>query len=524
MATIEDLGRRVKAKYPGAYDDLSDAELGRRVKSKYPGAYDDFIDAPKKSDIERVSDFVGTTGLGRGIGQTVFNMTGGADKVTDSMNTLLSLNQRLIQKARSLPEGEPRRERIMSIVRENINFAKGVDFNDLFTGGVTGKEIVGSALQTATAMTLGGRLAGKTAAGVAINPFTYAKELAKPSLKRSVLENVIQASGFRAGHGIEMGEKASKTAGGTAGAAGIAAAITSLFGLGGKIAGKALQKIPRGLVERSIKLPLREQEKIIAGKTTPVTDTIVKEGIAGGWEKFRQRAISEINKTETAIESAIKSEKLGSKPFIDLSDYADILSDIEETRKLSLSTGEMTKMKDILSAAKLRPLNAEQALSLRRFIDKIQPKGAFNLDPTTSDKVLAHKFIIDKIREALRKIPEIQDQLDRQSVFIRIRDAATTNLAKGSNLGSAIDLLLAGGAVTGGAFAGPLGAAVPLGVLGTRIATRSPAVATRLAKLLSRTGSALSQADRLSIMNAFRRIGLQSAVRGFTTGTNSEKR
>jgi len=42
--TIVDLGKRVKAKYPGQYDDLEDADVGRRVKAKYPGAYDDFTD------------------------------------------------------------------------------------------------------------------------------------------------------------------------------------------------------------------------------------------------------------------------------------------------------------------------------------------------------------------------------------------------------------------------------------------------------------------------------------------------
>lgn len=44
MATLAELGQRVKAKYPGKYDDLPDDELGRKVKVKYPGAYDDFAD------------------------------------------------------------------------------------------------------------------------------------------------------------------------------------------------------------------------------------------------------------------------------------------------------------------------------------------------------------------------------------------------------------------------------------------------------------------------------------------------
>jgi hypothetical protein len=44
VADIVELGKRVRAKYPGQYDDLSDIELGRRVKAKFPQEYADFAD------------------------------------------------------------------------------------------------------------------------------------------------------------------------------------------------------------------------------------------------------------------------------------------------------------------------------------------------------------------------------------------------------------------------------------------------------------------------------------------------
>ena len=44
MPTVEELGRRVKEKYPGSYDDLDDAAVGRLIKKKYPEAYQDFQD------------------------------------------------------------------------------------------------------------------------------------------------------------------------------------------------------------------------------------------------------------------------------------------------------------------------------------------------------------------------------------------------------------------------------------------------------------------------------------------------
>lgn len=43
MPDVIELGRRVKAKYPGEYDDLSDADLGAKVKAKHP-EYSDFTD------------------------------------------------------------------------------------------------------------------------------------------------------------------------------------------------------------------------------------------------------------------------------------------------------------------------------------------------------------------------------------------------------------------------------------------------------------------------------------------------
>jgi hypothetical protein len=55
MKTVEDLGREMKAKYPGSYDDMSDAELGRRIKARYP-EYSDYEDivlsVPNQTDLQ----------------------------------------------------------------------------------------------------------------------------------------------------------------------------------------------------------------------------------------------------------------------------------------------------------------------------------------------------------------------------------------------------------------------------------------------------------------------------------------
>ena len=48
MPTLNELGQKVKLKYPGTYDDLSDDDVGRKVQMKFPGSYDDFTEKKGK--------------------------------------------------------------------------------------------------------------------------------------------------------------------------------------------------------------------------------------------------------------------------------------------------------------------------------------------------------------------------------------------------------------------------------------------------------------------------------------------
>lgn len=52
MATVLDLGRQVKAKYPGQYDDMEDGVVGSKIKAKYPGSYDDYTEMPTPQEVD----------------------------------------------------------------------------------------------------------------------------------------------------------------------------------------------------------------------------------------------------------------------------------------------------------------------------------------------------------------------------------------------------------------------------------------------------------------------------------------
>jgi hypothetical protein len=94
MPTIEDLGKKVKVKYPNTYSDLSDADLGRRVKQKYPGAYDDFAEAQqtRQTKSQAVSQ-----GVKQGLGQAKEAGKGAIKSIFSGVDEISKLGQKGIQ-------------------------------------------------------------------------------------------------------------------------------------------------------------------------------------------------------------------------------------------------------------------------------------------------------------------------------------------------------------------------------------------------------------------------------------------
>jgi hypothetical protein len=61
VQTVTDLGKLVKSKYPGQYDDLDDAVLGKMIKAKYPTDYSDFVEEAAKKAAGGTAFLAGAT-------------------------------------------------------------------------------------------------------------------------------------------------------------------------------------------------------------------------------------------------------------------------------------------------------------------------------------------------------------------------------------------------------------------------------------------------------------------------------
>lgn len=184
----------------------------------------------KKGFLEKASDFLGTTALGKRIGGQIYSGTQDYKQLQESYERGIQAEQQLneqIQKNKLIGRDTSRLEAaLMDLKKSNVQTNQAVQ--GLPTGGVTGKQVLGSALQTASwvpmtgALVKGGQMLGKTAqagkAGAAIS------NVAGQGMRMAALEGSI--SGALGGAGMDL------QAGGDTGSA-IGA------GLGGAVLGAA---------------------------------------------------------------------------------------------------------------------------------------------------------------------------------------------------------------------------------------------------------------------------------------------
>ena len=205
MADIRELGKKIKAKYPGAYDDLDDAELGNKAKAKFPGAYDDFTDAPEPKSI---------SGFGKNVVSSGADfVTGMAKAITSPVQTAKALGavahgtaQNKLRKATEVatgqeqPQGsnEPAYEATKKFYSDRFgSLSKALetaykdpigtlaDVSTIASGTGAALKLVGQAPKLALAGRIGSTL---EKVGSATNPIVIPKELAKAALPASRLQ------------------------------------------------------------------------------------------------------------------------------------------------------------------------------------------------------------------------------------------------------------------------------------------------------------------------------------------------
>lgn len=279
--TIEQLGQKIKTKYP-QYKDIPDADLGQKMVEKYP-VYSSQIDGKPTPDLETnvtdtfltghpvlrgISDFIGTTGLAKGVAQGIF--------------------------LKFTPEGK---EMTKLIAEGKANYS---DLEKI-VGKASNKEIVGSAIQTGASITALGKAPAKAISRVALGTGVGA--------------------GIGAGKALEKGGGIKEVAKGTAIGAGTGLAVSGV--LEGISAGvrwisqsKAIQARTGATYTKALQPPKKEIAKDIergfksfGEEVANVVDDKGKPVYVGGYKTLLQKAKDQLATKGGQLKSALASNK-----------------------------------------------------------------------------------------------------------------------------------------------------------------------------------------------------------------------
>jgi len=349
----KELGQKVKEKYP-QYANMPDEKVGELVAQKYP-QYGNMItdqqetaEAKKdKSFIEKTGDFLGIGDFGRGIGQTLFQGTKEAKQLQEQPN------QKLMDEATkklSDPNLSEERKAKYKELLEGINQGKA-DSGEILTGGLTNRQILGSAAQTALNVATAG--------------------LANPSsLVGKVAQNAALAGGFGAAHAYGEGKHASEIF--------KAAGQSAVLGAGIIGAGSLIAKSAKAIAPKLLGFTSKVPEAAIS-EALNKPGVVSKARKAGNVAEIRNQAVQAVKQLKRAIGDTYNESlsKLPAKPVAQkelTKTLADNFIDIANEFKIS---GFGRQGEKVLGFGKSSIVNKSEQKALQSAYDTINSWADF---------------------------------------------------------------------------------------------------------------------------------------------------
>ena len=440
MPTVIDLGQKVKQKYPGSYDDLSDLELGQRTKTKYPGSYDDFTDieskvdvvAPKKKGLlDSVSSFLfekpadiiaksfGAKELQKTSEQTVLNETKSIDQ--------------LIKKAKTFEVGSPQRKELLQRANQ-IAQQSSSQAGEVLSEIPTRKQAIGAA----------------TDVGLSLAPTLGLSK----SIGKTLIGSGAIGAGFGAAQSLEDDNDLNETLK-MAGIQGVANA--TIFG-GLKGLGKSISKLSQKIPERLIKSSFGITKSQVLRNPTLARDILgAGKQIIGTPEVVAKRASQKLNVLEGNLDDILKSIDIDTPT-------REIVSKVKSLGKEITSAPGERDARVILDSI-VSDIRKEGSKLSQLKKNEIKRKlygvlnSAYGQESTVKKELqkMTARVFKESIEEVAPKnaqgqsvVKEINKQLGLQGT---IKKLATRKAAEGGKNVLGLGDLVLGGSAAGGAFA-----------------------------------------------------------------------
>jgi len=534
--TIEELGKKVKEKYP-QYNTYSDLEVGQKTLEKYP-VYQNRIDPPKqKSSVSKVIDFfIGSEkGFGQTLGSAVTAATMGG-KVKQATQDYITAGKNILSIADTV--SDPAEKKRLTD-QANEMFKRGGGYVKEAIPAVTKstKQIVGEAIGVGADILSFGTY-GTAAKGMKTGEL--ALKVAQPTIRAMILKGgnefrnyAIQQAATSGGLGILYGvsnelEKNNTVA--NAFKKGIISGTISALGSGLISAGqlgyyKATSPAETSKIFReAIGMP-KNVKKAEERSGKYASDILIKEG-GGTAESLKNKYESLADEMNTSIKTAIEN-----KP--DVSFYKKevkniITNKVQKEYPTTLTRGQVEKLVDTLDLAALQGEGQIPATLLNDLRSEIGTKYLKNSDwllkelPQKKEATKIAYFVMADLIKDRFKTEDVAQLFRNESAYLKGYEAVINKLSTGGGpvSGGAKVVSAAAGAAVGGLVGfmkgGMVGGIIGsfLGV-GTEELARSTIGRTTFASALRKAGlisEKISEAEITKFINLLIRNGVIKGI------------
>jgi len=421
-----------------------------------------------------VGNFLGITDFGKGLGQAAAQMSGDVKASQESQAGLHEMTNKLLKHALTLPPASERRKQLLQIVQQNEKLLSDLA-TDSTSDLVDNKKFLSGAANTAINIAGAGTLGAKSAGTGVAGTTKYAAAPLKALVAQSAGQSGAMTVSNELGEGKSLKDSVIAALGPTA----IAGGLTLGTGLLARAITKKLQALPENTIRRTVHQGLEDTKKeVLRSATSEVTGgeynaekdfakTLLRDNVKGGRKNLLKTAITQVDGIGKKIQSIVtapeemgvtdEAGKLLSGPEYKLADEAGMksfgqaarnsearLAPLIKTEKYREFFDELLKKQgsaisdadqELLHKAAVGNLNIKDGLELRQLLDTITPKGGFAADPSVAVSSRALTKASGDLRSQVEKWsskydPNLQKLINKQSVYIRLRDTMAEEMAK----------------------------------------------------------------------------------------------
>lgn len=352
----------------------------------------------KKNVLQKVGDFLGISKFGEGIGIAANNLTGGLKPLEDAQKSLLAESDTLFKQYRAARDSgdKAKAQKLLGLMQQNNEALKVLaqQFTDVGTGGLSNKEVLGSAALTAGNILLAG--AGTSGNAVRGSIGATAGEAVKsvvPAIAKPIVRNA-GATAYLSSLGANVARSAA-----VGGAFGVASGAEQNKDTTGIMQSAALGLLVGGAIP-------------VAGEAIRGTAKLAGKGaqyLAQTFSGTPRKAIDYARENPELVKQGIRNAVKDEGTVFRVANTAnDAAASIKAKRDSAFKTG-LAKLSAKLKGEPIdpTPFNEKLKQSLQRF-DVITKNGQINSEGVISDprEIRGVQQILTRMRNQQNLTPE----------------------------------------------------------------------------------------------------------------------